>query len=85
MNPLLQPEDSKRVADLIIKKIEEGDFDMADGAYGGIQQALSPGVEGINISICDAIREAIIHAIGGMTPAVTKAIGKGIDKMPAPQ
>jgi len=42
MQTILTPEDSKRVADALIEKIEEADFGIADAVRDAIRSVLMP-------------------------------------------
>jgi len=42
MQTLLTPEDSKRVADALIEKMEEADFDIAGAVRDAIRSVLMP-------------------------------------------
>jgi hypothetical protein len=60
MTTLLQPEDSKRVADAIIAAVENADFDVA---YE-IRAALNPGNQlGLGIMGLDTLYRAVVAGI----------------------
>ncbi|MDP1652382.1 MAG: hypothetical protein Q8L56_06640 [Rhodocyclaceae bacterium] len=71
MEMMLTPEDSKRVADKLIEKIEESDFGVADAIRSAIRSVLMPqtrnhwkedwfplGIE----QMCDEISRGVVGA-----------------------
>jgi len=67
---LLTAEDSKRVADALIKKIEESDLDIAGAVSGSIEKCLLPRKSGwvadwfpeIMQDMCDRIARSVSDA-----------------------
>jgi hypothetical protein len=71
MQTMLTPEDSKRVADALIQKIEEAEFDIADSVRDAIRSVLMPNTRNnwkedwFPLSIeqmCDEISRGVVGA-----------------------
>ena len=86
---LLQPEDSKRVADAIIAAIDDGEMDMATATASTLGRALTEGLpNGLGDAIVEAIarqvNRSIEYCIGSkeMGDIVRSAISDGIISRP---
>ena len=61
---ILQPADSKRVADALIAKIEDADFDVASAMEYAVRDSLSAGLTcGLGDSIVSVIERQVGRAI----------------------
>lgn len=80
MNALLQPDDSKRVADQIIKMLEDADLDVATSAFVAISQSLHD-LRDLPETIDRAIYRSIESTLGSYEfgQIVNKAIREGIE------
>lgn len=62
---MLQPEDSKRIADAIIARLDDGEFDIRDGIQLAIAHSLNDGMgrDGFGAALLDTVDRAIIRGI----------------------
>jgi hypothetical protein len=82
---ILQPEDSRRVADALIAKIEQADFDIAAATKSELGECLMEGMrcgigEAIVSAIGDAVRYSVESCVGSyeMGRIVSNAISEGV-------
>lgn len=88
MNTLLQPDDSKRVTEALLKKIEDADFNIAFDVGFEVGVALNPertgGLGGAIVSAIDKqVGRSIESCLGSkeMGDVVAKAIREGMEGM----